>query len=270
MCRLSKFLTLNVAAMLISGCSLSWFGFGSGSENSGKPTDKELCSSKTQIVANHSYYESWQACERLTLQQDYDAEYILGLIYTDEKVLNGFINSEGRFDKGLEHIKNAADHNVPQAQRTIGEYYEKHNNKEQAYKYLNMAADSGDTDAMLSLATNYETDGFCTKAIPYYEKEISTKKESAEGWIYLYLLTFSGCKDLEPDPLVSCGYYHNVLNTTSKNTVLSLIEFEKTSGIAGKKGSITLTTKDVQNYYKGNSDICKKTGQEIKKKLIKE
>lgn len=266
--RLSGFLALNITALLLSGCSLSWFGFGSDSETSNKSSDRDLCSSKTQIVANHSYYESWQACERLTAKGDYNAEYVLGLIYTDEKLLKGFIEPENRFARGIGHIKNAADHSVPQAQRAIGEYYEKNGSTEQAREYLGKAAAAGDTDAMISLATGYETEGSCSKAVPYYEKEISAKKNAAEGWIYLYLLTYTGCKDMKPDPLLSCGYYHNVLNSTAKNTVLSLIDFEKSSKTAGKKGSITLTTGAVQNYYKGNTEACKTKGLEIKERLF--
>ncbi len=261
-------LWIALSAILLGGCSLSWFG-GRSSE-SAAPSDESLCASKAQIVANRTYHDSWQACERLAAKGDHKAEYVLGLLYTDKSVLGGFLDPETRFDEGIRHIRNAADHNIPAAQRFLGEYYEKNGQGDLARSYLSRAADLGDPEAMIGVATSYETAGQCSRALPYYEREITANRAAAEGWIYLYLMTYNGCGDLKSSPALACGYYHNALNSSAHNTVLSLISYEKSSGTAAKNGSITRTTAAVQEYYKKNLQSCVVKGQEIRSRLLPE
>ena len=267
--RFSEILLIAATSAALGGCSaLSWFGFGDDDGDKPKVSDSQLCVSKAQIAANHSYYESWQACERLAAKGDHKAEYVLGLLYTDDKILGGFLDADTRFEKGIEHIKNAADNNVPAAQRSLGEYYEKQGNSDLARLYISKAAENGDSDALIGLATSYETEGSCQKATDYYEKEISVKKDAADGWLYLYLLAYTGCKDLKPNPNLACAYYHNVLNSSSKNTLLSLISYEKEKGTAAKKDSITRATSAVQDHYKKNMKTCAADGEAMKSRLM--
>ncbi len=255
-------LTILLSGLMLTGCSL-WH------KTSEKVvTDKDLCTSKQQIVINGGYYSAWKACERLTAKGDYEAEYVLGMLYADDKILGSFLNSETRVQEGIAHIKNAADHNIPEAARTLGEFYDQQGNTSEALKYLEIAANAKDTDAIISLAATYESMGQCQKAKKLYQEEIALKKDNAEGWLYLFLISTEGCSDLKPNMNEACGYYHKVVTTQAASTLQSLLHFEENNGTSKEKASITSTAEKIHNYYLKNQNSCEQKAIDIEGKLI--
>ena len=91
----------------------------------------------------------------------------------------------------------------------------------------------GDTDTIIGIASNVWNQQWLYENYSPLRKR--TLPRNNKRRIYLYLLTYTWCKDLKPNPQTSCRYYHNVLHSTSWYTLLSMIEFEKTSKTTNKK-----------------------------------
>lgn len=219
-------------------------------------TDKELCSSKQDIVLNRSYYASWKACERLTAQQDYHAEYVLGLLYTDDKILNAFLDSDTRMSEGIAHITNAASHNVPEAAKALGEYYDSIGNSQEAIQWFKISAWEGDHDAMISLGNAYEAQEQCILAREAYLQEIATRKNKPEGWLYLFLLSSAGCGDLKANQTEACAAYHVIVTGSEASLLQSLLAYEEANQLDKENKSISQTVKSMQDYYINNQKIC--------------
>ena len=254
---------------LITSCSISacsFLNFWGGEPEKPKIDDKTLCSSKKEIITNHTYIPSFEACKRLSELGDLNATYVLGLLYTDTEILTSFLDPATRVDEGIAMVKKAADGGVTAAQKTLGTYYaDEKGNYQEAAVYLQKAADRGDTDALIDLGTVYENLEQCTDAVKTYQKEIAKNGKNADGYFYLSLLYVSGCKDLKKDLNNACGYFALAQESQIKNTILQVLEYESQTGAAKNKNSVTNALKVIHEYEVKNPQKC----QAAKIKLTK-
>lgn len=245
-------------AASLSGC-LGLNFFGSSAQEKSKPTDEQLCKNKKDVYIGRTFVDSLEACRRLSEKGDIKAEYVLGMLYADESVLTSFLDKNTRVAEGISHIRNAADSGLPEAQYALGEYYSENGNDDLALKYLSMAAENGNKEALTSLAMVYEQQGKCKEASEYYMREAAATGNASKSWLYLFLLNQSGCGNLKADPLVACGYLNATLNrTAAKTALLQTIEWEKNAGKSEAKDSVTTAVEKSAAYTKANKGACEK------------
>ena len=246
----------------ISSCSIFHFW---GKDEPEKTIDpKTLCSSKRDIIANHTYIPSLKACQELSDQGDLNATYVLGLLYTDPNILTSFLDPDTRVEQGIAYVKKAADGGHVQAQSTIASYYvDQVGDLDLAEHYYTMAVNNGNTDSLVDLATIYENKGQCAKAVSTYKDEIKAHGTNADGYFYLTLLYAEGCKDLKQDLNLACGYFSIAQESPIKNTMLKVLEYEHQTGSDQKKDSVTNILKRIHDYESKNNTKCQAAKQKI-------
>ena len=257
---------------LLTTCSLtscSIFNFWSNDNEEKVVDDKTLCSSKKDIITNHTYIPSLNACQRLSDQGDLNATYVLGLLYTDTSILTSFLDPDTRVEQGVALVKKAADGGIVKAQRSLGEYYaDQKGDNENAVIYLQKAVDNGDTDSLIDLGTVYENLGQCQKAADAYRKEIKQNGKNADGYFYLSLLHVTGCKDLNKDIGKACGYFALAQDSQIKNTILKVLEYEAQTGEAAKKNSVTSELRIIHDYETKNAAKCESSKKKLQLTLF--
>ncbi len=200
-----------------------------------------------------SEYDSGQAFYFLSLMSEFgrgtDRDYQKSTKYANKAIEEGYdmaafqlgwmhvkglgvpvdsIKAMGYFKQSLNHVKQLAEENEPEAQNLYGlllsEGYAVDKDAEKAFDLTKKAALKGHPAAISNLAYSYEygsgVDKNCNKALEWYEKGAKIKQErSLNGLGRLY---FSGCEDIEKDVEKSFTYYKEAAELGSmdaQNTV---------------------------------------------------
>lgn len=248
---------------MIQSCSITNL-FGGSNEQANNETQsiKSLCTSKQNIVANHSYVSSLKACRELSNQGDMNATYTLGLLYTDQNILTSFLDPNTRVNEGINYITKAADSGVVKAQVALADYYAETNLDKSIY-YNQLAVNQGDTGAMLNLASIYENQKQCKKALDLYQKEIQKNKPNAHGYFYSAILYESGCQDLPQNMPKACSYLRVAQNTSLNTTINQVMMYERENGTYTQHDSITATVNRIKNFDQNNRAVCEQGYQNL-------
>ncbi|XLS29599.1 serine/threonine-protein kinase [Flavobacteriaceae bacterium M23B6Z8] len=175
----------------------------------GRGTDRDY--SKSTSYANKAIEEGY---DMAAFQLGWMHMYGLGVPVDSIKAI-------GYFKQSLNHIKQLADENEPEAQNLYGlllsEGYAVNKDSEKAFNITKKAALKDHPAAISNLGYYYEygvgVDKDCSKALEWYKKGAEIKQErSSTGLGRLY---FNGCNDIKKDIKKSIAYYKEAANLGS-------------------------------------------------------